>query len=179
MGSQRSKQGVRRKRVRPFARTDRGENVAAEEQRQEAEPVAVGTNYYLKKNPCPHCGRAEEEVHIGKSSGGWCFALHVYPEDGINDMADWLPLLTSDKNSIRDEYGQDIHSGEMLCIIRERETSEAKFESKPYGYDSWTDFHVKNHSFAGPRGLLRHKVERGHCIKNGEGTWDCIVGDFS
>ena len=41
MGAQRGKQGVRRKRVRPFARTYRGGNVAAEELRQEAEFVVV------------------------------------------------------------------------------------------------------------------------------------------
>jgi len=48
----------------------------------------MGTNYYLVKNerpPCPCCERTyvQERLHIGKSSGGWCFALHVIPEMGM------------------------------------------------------------------------------------------------
>jgi hypothetical protein len=47
------------------------------------------------------------------------------------------------------------------------------------GYDSWLQFHQMNHSEKGPKGLLRHKIEGGHCIKHGVGTWDCILGEFS
>ena len=46
----------------------------------------MGTNYYLHRprtNECEHCGRADEAppLHIGKSSSGWCFSLHVRRAD--------------------------------------------------------------------------------------------------
>lgn len=50
----------------------------------------MGTNYYLHTKPdCECCGRGFEPLHIGKSSGGWCFSLHVMPEDNINTLDDW------------------------------------------------------------------------------------------
>lgn len=49
----------------------------------------MGTNYYLQKNVCGCCGRPEKQIHIGKSSAGWAFALRVYPHDGIKDYDDW------------------------------------------------------------------------------------------
>lgn len=40
--------------------------------------INMGTNYYLhSQDPCEHCGRSYPELHIGKSSAGWVFALHV------------------------------------------------------------------------------------------------------
>ena len=38
----------------------------------------MGTNYYWQESePCAACGRGYEQVHVGKSSAGWCFSLHV------------------------------------------------------------------------------------------------------
>ena len=74
----------------------------------------MGTNYYLVTE--------EGRKHIGKSSGGWCFSLHVYPEEDINDLQDWIPFwnqLTPDKH-IEDEYGAIITGEGMLIIICER-----------------------------------------------------------
>jgi hypothetical protein len=39
------------------------------------------------------CGGVGKRGVFGKSSGGWTFSLHVYPEDGIKDLADWIPLF--------------------------------------------------------------------------------------
>ena len=51
----------------------------------------MGTNYYLYEGSeaCPTCKRPFEPLHIGKSSAGWCFSLHVIPEEGINTLDDW------------------------------------------------------------------------------------------
>lgn len=40
----------------------------------------MGTNYYLRYNICNCCNRYDE-LHIGKSSGGWQFLFHQVDED--------------------------------------------------------------------------------------------------
>lgn len=113
----------------------------------------MGTNYYLHEKPaCECCGREYEALHIGKSSGGWCFSLHVIPEVGINSLDDWRARWSAPGVHIQDEYGSRIEAAEMEAIITER--------SSPYG-------------------LRRHGVDDRHCVGQGEGTWDYITGEFS
>ena len=64
----------------------------------------MGTNYYLRLKVCPHCAKPEKTIHIGKSSVGWCFGLHVIPEDGIHDLDDFRKLWSDDTAQIFDEY---------------------------------------------------------------------------
>lgn len=40
----------------------------------------MGTNYYFRYNLCKCCDRYDE-LHIGKSSGGWQFLFHCIDED--------------------------------------------------------------------------------------------------
>lgn len=138
----------------------------------------MGTNYYLYgKPPCESCGRPHERKHIGKSSGGWCFSLHVMPEDGINDIDDWERLWSAPGSYIADEYGERVSVEEMRVVIMAR-AHEERWCKTPWGYSSWDHFHQSNHSEPGPAGLLRHRIGP-HCVKHGAGTWDCIPGEFS
>jgi hypothetical protein len=139
----------------------------------------MGTNYYLYKKVCDKCGRGDEPLHVGKSSGGWCFSLHVIPEEGINDLEDWEKLWNDPEITIKDEYGQILLKEAMKDLISGRSTKSGKFESNPFGYDSWESFHRENHSEFGPKGLLRAKIENRHCIGHGKGTYDLILGEFS
>lgn len=137
----------------------------------------MGTNYYICPNRCTHCGRSDEKKHIGKSSWGWAFSLHVYPEDGIKDLADWIPHFQ--KNRIEDEYGREVSQEMMIEVIRDRQDTERNWHQAPTLYSSWADFHQKNYSEQGPKGLVRFRVDNRHCVGHGEGTWDLIVGEFS
>ena len=110
----------------------------------------MGTNYYVKREVCPHCGRGDGDLHVGKSSGGWTFALHVYPDDNINTLDDWKPIL--ERSEIRDEYGRSVSYPDLLAVITEREH---------------------------PRGLSRSDIDGHHCVGHGEGTYDYCTGDFS
>ena len=113
----------------------------------------MGTNYYLYQKPdCETCGRPHPALHIGKSSAGWCFSLHVVPEDRIECLDDWRHLWTQPGALIRNEYDERISPGEMESIITEREH---------------------------PCGLLRHEIDGRHCLSHGPGTWDHIAGEFS
>lgn len=113
----------------------------------------MGTNYYLHTKPdCKCCGRPFEALHIGKSSAGWCFALHVFPEEGINTLQEWRELWSKSGSFIRDEYGQDISVSEIERLITERRW-KGKFPK-------------------------RHELDGRHCIKHGHGTYDYIIGEF-
>lgn len=137
----------------------------------------MGTNYYLTSPPCPRCGRSAERIHIGKSSAGWVFALHVYPEGSceditiINDLSDWQKLWAQPGVEIRDEYGRLHTPEEMTATITEREWPRK---------ESYTaTFYRNNHAQPGPNGLLRSVVDGRRCIGQGAGTWDLHVGYFS
>ena len=142
----------------------------------------MGTNYYwIKVQPpvCQHCGRSDEveRLHIGKSSAGWCFALHVIPELGIADLPDWEKLWAEPGSAIVDEYDKPVTVDEMRAVIMARARNK-DWNEAPYGYPSWERFHQENYSEQGPVGLLRHRLGP-HCVAHGAGTWDCLPGEFS
>ncbi len=80
----------------------------------------MGTNYYIKNTiECPECGQPKAaDYHIGKSSAGWCFSLHVDPENGINDLKDVKRLWAY--KTIKDEYGSTISKKYMIDVITDR-----------------------------------------------------------
>jgi hypothetical protein len=140
----------------------------------------VGTNYYLSIQPaCPACGRSFERLHIGKSSAGWCFSLHVIPEQHINTLEDWIALWSKPEAFICDEYDTEISGAEMEAIITERRSlTNLNERIWPSFYRDEQDFHTCNDSERGPNNLIRARISA-TCIGHGDGTYDCIVGDFS
>lgn len=137
----------------------------------------MGTNYYINIDPCEKCGRSDTEYHIGKSSAGWCFSLHVEPDENIHRLGDVTGMWKD--NIIKNEYGEIIPPEEMLSIITQRSKTNNDFHEQPIRYSSWKEFHKLNHSEFGPNGLLRHQIDGSHCIGHGEGTYDYITGEFS
>lgn len=134
----------------------------------------MGTNYFwYEKSPCPHCGRPYEPLHIGKSSAGWCFSLHVYPELGINTLNDWRKKLFS-KGCIKNEYDELISYEVMMAIITDRRSGRG-----PISNEELDQILKDNHAVAGPNNLLRHRVDGRFCIGHGDGTFDYIIGEFS
>lgn len=133
----------------------------------------MGTNYYLEPEPpCEGCKRPFERLHIGKSSGGWCFSLHVDPDAGINDLPDWQDRWSRPNARIVNEYGDVVPAVEMLAIILSREGFAARDSVRS------AQFLDENHAEPGPHGLLRHRIGR-HCSGHGGGTYDLIPGEFS
>lgn len=118
-------------------------------------------------------------LHIGKSSAGWTFALHVIPEQRLNDLENWEMLLSEPGVQIFDEYGKEIDLAALLSTIRERGRAGQRLATRQSGYEDWSAFHAANHSEEGPGGLVRSRVDGKRCIKQGAGTWDCHLGDFS
>lgn len=143
----------------------------------------MGTNYYLITSACPHCGRGDERLHIGKSSYGWCFALHVIdeawvePEDRIAILDDWRKRWSAPGTRIVDEYGGVISTETMERIITERKGKPKDYPNE--FYSSEEEFYRQNHAVPGPNNLSRHLIDGRHCVEYGEGTWDYIRGEFS
>jgi hypothetical protein len=138
----------------------------------------MGTNYYLERNVCAHCGRGDEALHIGKSSAGWCFSLRVHPEEGIHDLPDWEREFVGGK--VRDEYGETIGLADLRGIICNRTGRPFDDAHSFLGYSCEAEFHRMNFSERGPKGLLRHRIDSGsRCIGHGAGTWDLIDAEFS
>jgi hypothetical protein len=131
----------------------------------------MGTNYYLERDICPHCKRSDERLHIGKSSAGWCFALHIDAEEGINSLDDWKALWSAPDARIVDEYGRETSPEEMLEKITERAWPQRDRERSH-------QFYADNHAEPGPNNLIRHAIGR-HCVGHGDGTWDLVPGEFS
>jgi len=133
----------------------------------------MGTNHYWhEKPPCPTCGHQTDGLHIGKSSGGWAFSLHVIPEDGIATLWDWQRKWAEPGSEIRNEYGDLISEEEMLAVVTVRARPDPI---------NWTAEKLRqNHAWADPgSNLLRHVVDGSHCVGNGPGTYDFITGEFS
>ena len=125
----------------------------------------MGTNYYARgAAPCPCCHRPHPDRHIGKSSAGWCFALRVYPEDGLNSLEDWENFLVG--KVIFDEYNRVVGLDELLDTITNRYW-DGTFDHPYYASHNLTN------------GCLHAKIDGSHCVGNGEGTWDLIQGEFS
>jgi len=138
----------------------------------------MGTNYYLKTEMCECCGLHDESntMHIGKSSYGWCFSLHVGKwlndlEDGpeAHNLEDWQALWNRDGWVIVDEERRTVTPEEMLSIITERSRP-----TPPTGFD----YH-RNSAEPGPNNLARHRIDGNRCLGHGDGTYDYIAGEFS
>jgi len=134
----------------------------------------MGTHYYaiVKESPVcdkvkSDCPKIEKRLHIGKSSGGWCFALRVYPERGLVSLASWKNFFK--RHKLFDEYGRLVHADEMVNIITDR-----SFDGQ------WADKDLaENHAERGPNNLARSRVDGYRCVGNGLGTWDYFLGEFS
>jgi hypothetical protein len=130
----------------------------------------MGTNYYWIADACPHCHRGSR-IHIGKSSAGWCFGLHVGAGDedsAPTDLDGWRERWNRPGSAIVDEYGEVVTPEEM-----ERRVTDRWWHRRG-------DFdYASNSAVMGPNGLARHRIDGRFCIGHGEGTWDLLVGEFS
>lgn len=135
----------------------------------------MGTNYYaVDRPPCPTCDRPFERRHIGKSSAGWCFALHGYLEEEIHGLSDWLHVLTRPGTIIVNESDEQITLEALVETIcgRHGEHTTAVSTLTP-------DWLQTNHATFGPYGLARVHPSTASFVSHGLGTWDCLEGEFS
>jgi hypothetical protein len=128
----------------------------------------MGTNYYVEYS---EIHPQKEKLHIGKSSAGWCFMLHVIPELNLNSFEDWEKLWSRANNEITNEYGDKVSIEEMTSVIKNGSWDRISALGP--------NFHRHNYSQLGPNGLVRFRLDSPGCVGHGQGTWDLIEGEFS
>lgn len=136
----------------------------------------MGTNYYFQQHHFEDTPNPHPKLHIGKSSGGWCFQLHIIPELGLGDWVDWHDYIRrSYDHHIADEHGEYVSIAELWYIVTQR-----RVKSRPQLSPALeSDFLIGSHAEWGPNNLLRSRIGAGGCIGHGSGTWDLIAGAFS
>lgn len=127
----------------------------------------MGTNYYLRYNQCTCCDRYDE-LHIGKSSGGWSFSFHAIEEyismkdidpkhllagsDDkllvIHSYKDWKKfinryVLELETAKIYDEYGTLIHPSELYEMIERKkgEKNHTTYVKENHPDSAYRDFY--------------------------------------
>lgn len=155
----------------------------------------MGTNYYAvfdEKDvlPAPACDDGPNIVHLGKSSIGWRFSLHVYPEQGIMNLLDVMSDILFTARRIQDEYKVNYTIAEFLEIVTERERKvtypidiPAPLQSYIYRIHNREDLVEYYRDHLGyeldDKNLIIHPIDRDHCIGNAKNrTFDFIIGQF-
>ena len=151
----------------------------------------MGTNYYYETYeapPCKHCGRYDlhERLHIGKSSMGWVFTMHIHPNENIHTLDGWVRYMDLNPGTIKCEDNQVLSREELLKVITERSrpepVTEKSINSVHWGYESLKDYYRKNYAEPGPKNLMRHSMKLDkNCVGHAEneGTWSYFIGEFS
>lgn len=111
----------------------------------------MGTNYYYIADECGSCGRYDK-IHIGKSSGGWPFSVHIIPEKNLMCWQDWYDKIKF-QGRIKDEYGADVTLKELDELVK----MKRGYKDERYVLD-----HYRDHSyFAKPDKKTGDTLSRG------------------
>lgn len=84
----------------------------------------MGTNYYLRRNFCQHCGRSDE-THIGKSSAGTKFTFHFIPIQAEN-VKHWKKLTKKSDAEIFNEYGEQIAVHWFWQLVKSKQSEKSQ-----------------------------------------------------
>lgn len=81
----------------------------------------MGTNYYVKGDVCDHCGRGDNDTHLGKSSAGWQFSFQYNGGQyykNVEEMKEWL----KDKD-IYDEYDRPVTYDDFWAMVEQKQNN--------------------------------------------------------
>lgn len=86
----------------------------------------MGTNFYVITEKCEHCGRGNEDIHLGKSSMGWMFSFNYNSGKyykNVPEMREWL----RDKEII-DEYDRSVDPKDFWDLVEAKQDGMAGTE---------------------------------------------------
>lgn len=142
----------------------------------------MGTNFYLRpKNEIS----ADNDIHIGKSSYGWRFALHYIPKLA-ESIEQWQQLYNNPNYKIIDEYDSELSPDDLdnIILCRGKQFPDAKDGTFPYtpiytlaaakNIERQENCQVDYSTF-----LIKHTIPSTLSANPDGITFDLISGDFS
>jgi len=89
----------------------------------------MGTNYYAVEKSYKY---NRNEIHIGKSSGGWKFLFHSCDEfRTFPQFKHWLEeCVDTEKYLIFNEYGENVSKDELLELIESKQKTDSPDQYK-------------------------------------------------
>ena len=104
----------------------------------------MGTNYYASKEPEPPCSKCghqvgEEQIHIGKSSGGWVFQFNQHPFIRMEVALSWYQFIELNELDIYDEYGKEISLDDFRGIVGTRTHPRGLHRPSHNDRDRWIE----------------------------------------
>jgi hypothetical protein len=146
----------------------------------------MGINIYFVEEYKEEIELESQWIHIGKSSAGWYFSLHIYPlgirDDDINvinNWDDWKAFINSSNGKIYTEDHYEITFEQLRSKVEDRKLLDVqKFKEDTlkqlklgiFGYDKNTNLlYITND---------RYIYEHG-CESIGNGPWCCSKHNFS
>src|ERR1700734_3780448 len=115
----------------------------------------MGMNYYLLKDVCGKCGKPNEKLHIGKSSGGWTFSFHGYrnkwDDYHLTTWHQWQEFLRKEldcRTQIQNEDGNKIALEDFIKLVEGKKSEKLNHTTyclntpmhRQHGLDScWLD----------------------------------------
>lgn len=138
----------------------------------------MGTNYYAEFGNRIYPYKANR-IHIGKSSSGWAFALHLDLTKGLGTFLEWRNFYSQPQIIIRTDAGETIHPKEMTQIITARDYRNYKMDPEMLGpLKAWYD--VEHGLLRAVCGKSTNLMGDPVCIASDpQVTFDVFVGDFS
>ena len=107
----------------------------------------MGKNYYARINICECCGRYDE-IHIGKSSFGWRFAVEIN-EEYYKTLDELNQFLNKENVKLVDEYGKELDPNSLFLLIEDKKDDKCHFDDYPkdkYADDEFADLSKRSFS---------------------------------
>lgn len=103
----------------------------------------MGVNFYTKENDCRKCGRYDE-IHLGKSSGGWQFSFNYNGGrfyKNVEEMKKWTA-----HRIINDESGHNVTYKDFWSMVKRKQTKDNYNHAEKYPSD--TEHVIDGYSFS-------------------------------
>lgn len=131
----------------------------------------MGCNYYAETAD-------GTRVHVGKSSAGWSFLFHVVRDRELVSLADWRAFLDRPDVELFDCEDRFLDADVFFdTVVLNRD----RFVVPRHDVQRDPSWQWANHAFFDDVFKVARPVVGGRsgCIRNGDGPYDFIVGEFS
>ena len=91
----------------------------------------MGTNFYVKTKKCKCCKHKPNDIHLGKSSGGWQFTFQFNGGKYYKDIPTMKKWLIGKK--ITNEYNENVSQKAFWKMVDWKQKNEEHNHAKEVG----------------------------------------------